>query len=248
MTNTNRRASLASIAPLVLGSLGACVPPGNNTGPRAGAEYWNTTTTRSPPVPDAESPGSDPGEPIPADARGPGRSDPPARPDVRPADGPANIAPSDASAGPVPSGPMQPCMLTFSVTTASYNGSYGPRNVGAIWISDASGTFVKSLNVWGAKRRRHLTTWNDVSGGNTVDAVTGATASNHATRTGIWNCTGADRKPVADGSYRVNVDITEANSGERVMTPLSFTKGPGPVDVTVPDQANFKTIHLRSAP
>jgi hypothetical protein len=144
--------------------------------------------------------------------------------------------------------PGQGCTLTFSVTTVSFNGSYAPRNVGAIWISDAGGTFVKSLNVWGNRRRRHLNTWNDVSGGNTLDAITGATASDHGTRTGTWNCTGVDRRPVGDGVYRVNVDFTESNNGERVMMPLSFTKGSAPVELTGPDQTNFKNIRLRSTP
>jgi hypothetical protein len=120
--------------------------------------------------------------------------------------------------------------------------------VGAIWISDGKGTFIKSLNVWGQRRRRHLSTWNDASGGSTVDAVTAATASNHGTRMGTWDCTGVDRKPVPDGAYRVNADLTESNSDERVMAPLGFTKGAAPVDATAPDQANFKNIHLRFTP
>jgi hypothetical protein len=147
---------------------------------------------------------------------------------------------------PPPSqGPAQTCTLIFQVTTVTFNGSYSPRNVGAIWVSDANGRFVKSLTVWAQKRIRHLVTWEDASMGNTVDAVTSATAGSHGTRTGKWNCTGVDHQPVPDGAYRINAEITERNSLGRVMTPLPFIKGRDPVNLMPADQANFKSIRLQ---
>jgi hypothetical protein len=231
-------------------TLVGCAPPVDGGAPARGARYWDMNTIRSPPPPAAEPADPDPAPPVAPvtrDARG---ADPAPRLDARAADPPRT---GDASASapapaPAPGPPGQGCSLTFTVTTVSFNGDYAPRNVGAIWISDAGGGFVKSLNVWGNKRRRHLQTWNDASNGNTVDAVTAATQSNHGTRTGTWNCTGVDRKVVADGMYRVNVNFTESNSGERVMTPLPFTKGAAPIDVRGTDQTNFKNIHLGSAP
>jgi hypothetical protein len=206
-------------------------------------EVWNPAATRTPPRPDADDTVDPPDQPeLDADV--------PATPDADeglPPDAGRLIVP-DGSARDLPppsSGPAQTCTLTFQVTTVTFNGSYAPRNVGAIWVSDASGRFVKSLTVWAQKRIRHLVTWEDASLGNTVDAVTSATAGSHGTRTGRWNCTGVDHQPVPDGTYRINAEITERNSLGRVMTALAFVKGGGPVNLMPPDQANFKSIHLQ---
>jgi len=111
-------------------------------------------------------------------------------------------------------------------------------------VSDGTGRFVKSLTVWAQKRIRHLTTWQSASMGNTVDAVTSATAGSHGTRSGKWNCTGLDHQPVPDGDYRINAEFTERNGTGRVMAPLAFTKG-GAVTLMPPDQTNFRGIRLQ---
>jgi hypothetical protein len=156
---------------------------------------------------------------------------------------------STADTAPVAVGPPQTCTLTFQVTTATAGGNYAPRNCGAIWVTDANGRFVKSLNVWAQKRIRHLVTWQAASMGNTVDAVTSATANSHGTRMARWNCTGVDRQPVPDGTYRIYAEMTERNGLGRVMTPVPFLKGAAPVSVMPADQSSFKNIRLEvSAP
>ncbi len=65
---------------------------------------------------------------------------------------------------------------------------YNPRNSGAIWIVDGGGEFLKTLNVWAAKRKVHLNAWNSATStagmaGNIFDAVTGATLSTHRLHT-----------------------------------------------------------------
>jgi hypothetical protein len=80
--------------------------------------------------------------------------------------------------------------------------------------------------------------------GNTVDAVTSATASNYGTRMARWNCTGVDHQPVPDGTYRINAEMTERNGLGRVMTPLSFVKGTESVSATAADQPSFKNLRL----
>jgi len=47
--------------------------------------------------------------------------------------------------------------LSFDVVTVNQGGWFAPRNVGAIWIEDSSGKFVKTLKVWAAIRSRYLT-------------------------------------------------------------------------------------------
>jgi hypothetical protein len=224
----------------------ACAPSPEVAQAGAGHASWDRTATRTPTPPDADVTTIEPPDQPEVDA------------DVEPEPDAELVLPPDAGrtprpdaviaapdlAPPVNEGPARSCMLTFQVTTVTFNGSYAPRNVGAIWVSDGNGKFVKSLTVWAAKRIRHLVTWEAAANGNTVDAVTSATAGSHGTRTGKWDCTGLDHQPVADGAYRINVEFTERNSLGKVMTPLGFTKG-GPVSLMPPDQTNFRAIRLQ---
>ena len=38
--------------------------------------------------------------------------------------------------------------IEIQLKTVAYNGHYSPRNIGAIWIEDGDGNFVKTLRVW----------------------------------------------------------------------------------------------------
>jgi hypothetical protein len=122
------------------------------------------------------------------------------------------------------------CALSVSVTTVSPGGRYNPRNVGAIWIADGEGRFIKSLNVWGDRRLRHVEAWNAATqaagaAANVVDAVTGATQSVHGVRAGTWNCRDFSGQDVPDGRYRVYFEVTESN-GAGPSTFANFNKGP----------------------
>jgi hypothetical protein len=217
-------------------------------------ESWDPNTTKAPPPPDADLPPENPPMPDPSMPDPPvtggagGAPMPAAPPDAQaPASDARTIGPRP-DAAPVaapPPGPQQMCTLKFQVTTVSFGGSYAPKNVGAIWISTAQGQFVKSLTVWGRQRLRYLGTWENASGGSTVDAVTSATARNASTWQASWDCTGVSHQLVSDGGYRVNAEFTERDGSGRVMTPVNFTKGGAPVDVTPADQSNFKGIHLQ---
>jgi hypothetical protein len=229
---------------------GGCTPAPDVVQAGAKQEAWNRTTIQAPPRSDAApDPEPDPDPPVGGSGGTGGTVQPPddspdareATVDTRPAGRDAS-APADSSVDPSAS---QTCTLQFQVTTLSYGGDYSPKNVGAIWISDANAKFVKTLTLWGRRRITHLNTWKGVSASNSVDAITSATASSAGTRLGKWDCTDLDRRPVPDGTYRINVEFTESNALGRVMMPLVFTKGGGPVDVMGKDQGNFKTIHLQ---
>jgi hypothetical protein len=233
---------------LLPGLLVACAPSPEALQTGVGREVWNRSATKTPPQPDGDVTSVDPPGPPEADADVDPTPDADETVPVEDAARPGRLDASSRDLPPPNQGPAQTCTLTFQVTTVTFNGSYSPRNVGAIWVSDGAGRFVKSLTVWAQRRIRYLSTWEGASMGNTVDAVTSATAGSHGTRTGKWNCTGVDEKPVPDGSYRINVEFTERNSLGRVMTPLAFTKGSA-ANLMPPDQANFKAIHLQvSAP
>jgi hypothetical protein len=141
------------------------------------------------------------------------------------------------------------CQLHFEVTTVTYHGKYSPKNVGAIWIQTPQGKFIKSLNVWGKTRRVHLVKWNGLSGGNTVDAITAATATSHGAHGADWDCTDAGHQLVPDGAYQVGLEITEEDSAFLIWPPgpthvVDFTKGSGPVSLQPASAANFVGMTL----
>jgi hypothetical protein len=125
------------------------------------------------------------------------------------------------------------------VTVLDYNGNYSPRNVGAVWVTDAAGVFKHSLVVWGNKRLSHLPKWQAASGGNKLDAVTSATASNTLSpHKGTWNCADPTEAKVPDGEYQVWVEYTQDNTS--VFNPpayatIPFTKGATPLSTTPAD-------------
>ncbi len=141
------------------------------------------------------------------------------------------------------------CTFTFMVTTVTAHGTYAPRNVGAIWIDDGSGKFVKTLQEWGVARIGNATAWETASGGNVVDAVTGATLPNHGPHTATWNCTDLSGNPVPDGNYSVNVTFAESDAfpffgPAPIQTAVTFVKSASPLNVTPPDAGNFTAMHL----
>ncbi|MBN2766893.1 MAG: DUF2271 domain-containing protein [Bacteroidia bacterium] len=115
--------------------------------------------------------------------------------------------------------------LTVQLTTSTYNGEYSPEHVLAIWIESNNGTFVKSLKVGAAERKKYLTNWlGSTSSGNTTDAVTSATLRNHVTHNLNWDGTDVKGAVVGDGSYKLCVEFTEDDRTGKYTT-FAFTKG-----------------------
>jgi hypothetical protein len=134
-----------------------------------------------------------------------------------------------------------PGTLMVSVTTKSAGGRYEPDNVGAIWIADGGSKFVKSLYVWGSRRRKELKTWISAtsaagSSSNLVDAVTAATMSGHGTRTASWNGTDVSKALVPDGSYKVCFELEDGSSQSQCV---DFTKSRSPQNLMPGDSTSF---------
>jgi len=139
--------------------------------------------------------------------------------------------------------------LVFQFTTVSVDGEYAPKNVGAVWITDGQGAFVKTLELWAAKRAKHLVQWNAASGANIVDAVTGATRKNHGAHEASWDGTNVAGLPVSDGEYQVQVEFTEWNSSSSGNPPgpytsIPFSRGPAPLEILLPDVPGFTAMRL----
>ena len=143
------------------------------------------------------------------------------------------------------------CSLGVSVTTTAPGGRYQPRNVGAIWIADGAGVFIKSLDVWGNRRLSHVTAWNAATRaagvpGNKVDAVSSATLTAHRTHNVSWNCEDYNGQVVPDGAYRVYFEVTDSNNaGPNHFE--TFIKGPTAASAQA-SAANFNGIVLTFTP
>jgi len=116
-------------------------------------------------------------------------------------------------------------LLTVNLSTTTYNGSYAPKHVLAIWVTNTSGAFVKSLMVYANARKSDLTNWlSATAAGNTTDATTGATLSSHGIRACTWDGTNVSKTVVANGTYNLCVEYTESNGTGKLAT-FTFTKG-----------------------
>jgi hypothetical protein len=143
-----------------------------------------------------------------------------------------------------------PTELEFRVRTVTYDGKYGPRNVGAIWIEHEDGTFVRTLEVWGDVRREHLVVWRTASDEDDTDAMTASTLESHGTHVAIWDLLDLDGQPVDAGGYRVRVEFTEANSNDNAAAgpniEVAFELGgpPDRVEVAGGDTEAFTDLLL----
>ncbi len=137
----------------------------------------------------------------------------------------------------------------IQVTTVTYKGKYDPKHIGAIWIENANGQFVKSIKVWAKKRIKHLIKWTAASKSNTVDATTSATLKNHQSHAVTWDCTDVSGAVVPDGAYKVFIEFTEDNSNSSGKPPgkwtqIAFQKGSSNQSLTPPDETYFKNLKL----
>jgi hypothetical protein len=166
--------------------------------------------------------------------------------DPVPGAGSGDAATSGASAG-AGGAALSGARLELAFTTVSFGGEYAPDNVGAAWITDDGGAFVKTLEVWAAKRVRYLARWRDVSGENIVDAITGASWSGHGAHELVWDMTDTAGREVPNGTYRVNLEFTERN-GSGPFVDHAFTKSSQASTSTPADTPYFAAQRLGFTP
>lgn len=137
-----------------------------------------------------------------------------------------------------------PTMVAFDVTTVSQGGRYEPQNIGAIWVEDSSGKYVKTLEVWASIRAIYLSRWLSVNAwGDQTDAVTSATLRMQKPHHATWDLTDSSGKAVPDGDYSIYVESTDQDfAGDN--TSIKFTKGPKAAVVMPSDEASFKSLKL----
>ena len=105
--------------------------------------------------------------------------------------------------------------LTFTFTETHAGSS---KNVLAVWVTDNSGSFVKTrMRFWGNGTNDHLPSWKSNSGQNLVDAITGPTRTASTNppafgeKTVIWDGKDVTANTVPDGTYKVFVESSWNN-------------------------------------
>lgn len=114
-------------------------------------------------------------------------------------------------------------------TSAPAGGKYANKNIHAVWVEKADGTFVKTLNLWADKRARHLAQWAAATADRAKDiqARTGATLTAYGVYTSVWDGTDAAGAAVPDGDYVIRLELTNDNAAKNHFhrAAMTFTKG-----------------------
>lgn len=134
-------------------------------------------------------------------------------------------------------------MLQLDYQTQSLMGRYAPKNCTAVWIETADGAYVTTLEVTAGLRRPGLVYFQDHVCTQKLgpDAITSATRTDHVKpHTAMWKGDDFMGNPVADGMYKLFIEVTESDKEPGELTTFDFTKGPmafmtdEPVDVEGP--------------
>jgi len=146
-----------------------------------------------------------------------------------------------------PTAPANTTGLIVSTVTSTAGGNYAPNHVVAIWVENSAGTFVKTLTVYAQARSYDLTNWESISGGNSVDAVTGATQGSHGTIYGSWNGTDTKGVVVPDGTYRLCMELTDKGATGNFSF-FTFIKGAVAQTQTPSNVPSFSSISIKWIP
>lgn len=117
----------------------------------------------------------------------------------------------------------------------------------AIWVETSSGKFVKTLMVYAAERKFDLTNYMSNSSGNATDAITGATLSSHTTRTCTWNGKNASGNLVANGDYKLCMELSDTN-GTGTFKTITFAKDTIASSLSPGNMACFSNISIKWTP
>lgn len=138
-------------------------------------------------------------------------------------------------------------VVTTTTSATSSNAQYTPKNIVAIWVETSAGTFVKSLTVYAGVRKSDLSSWNKSSAGSTTDAVTSATRSSYGTINSVWNGKDAKGTEVADGSYKLCMELTDKSSTGNYAS-FAFTKGATESTLTPANVPSFSSTTIKWMP
>jgi hypothetical protein len=122
--------------------------------------------------------------------------------------------------------------IQFNATTAPQGtaGGFAPANAVVVWVEDAQGNFVKTIDRHSAVRTVNLVAWNQEAGIGDVDSVSSASRVDHATPLSfMWKLKDRNKLVIPDGTYTIRVEVTEVNAttaAQNQQATFTFTKGP----------------------
>jgi flagellar hook assembly protein FlgD len=141
--------------------------------------------------------------------------------------------------------------LTITATSSqTASPQFAPKNVVAVWVEGAA--FVKTIQRWSATRTNYLLAWKAAAGAGDVDAVSGATRSNHATALTInWDLKGKNGVVIPDGTYTVHMESADRNSSavnQNNEGTFTFVKGPNMQSQTGLSNGGFSNVSITYKP
>lgn len=144
--------------------------------------------------------------------------------------------------------------LTVTATTSKTSTpEYTPKNIVAFWIEDSNGLFVKTLLAYADERKQYLKNWRaktTIAGSvyNSVDAITGPTQLSHTARTASWNGKNKSSILVADGTYKLKMEVTDNDGVVQNLAEIAFTKGATEQILTPGTTNGFSNITIKWSP
>jgi hypothetical protein len=122
----------------------------------------------------------------------------------------------------------------------------------AVWVEDAAGNFVRTIDRYAATRKSHLIGWIAKAGNADTDAVSGATRANHTgalTRT--WDLTGRGGTEIPDGTYTIRMELADSNAStaaQNAQGTFTFVKGTAPQSQTGLANGGFTGVSIAFTP
>ncbi len=122
-----------------------------------------------------------------------------------------------------------PLVATDGTLTVKATVAYSNYYYYAVWLKNSSGTFIRTLTMYGNNTKYYsdMSNWYSSSSSSKVNATTGATKSSSGTYTSTWNGKDINNSAILDdGTYTVCIEMTsEAYGTNSKYTTTSFTKG-----------------------
>ncbi len=140
--------------------------------------------------------------------------------------------PGGADAGAATAG-----TLTLEYTTRSLEGRYAPKNCTAAWIETLDGAYVATIEIGAALRRPGLVYWQDHACVEKTgpDVVTSATLADHERpHTAFWKGFDLDELAVPDGTYVLQIEVTESDKEPGEISTFEIDKGPESYSMSLP--------------
>jgi hypothetical protein len=143
----------------------------------------------------------------------------------------ANLG-ADRCAGGILGAPGTPGMLSVSFSTVKLGGMYTPNNCGAVWIEDANGFYVRTLNVWAGERQPSVVAWAQGACSKDLtiaDVITSATLPGPSAHTATWDMRDWRGAVVPDATFTLLMQVMENETfPEGPVFKVDIPKGPAP--------------------